>query len=119
MRNRDKKGYPQFVGRIIAWKSSHYKKSKIFYVRVAGFDYHIGFTFVDVDNDNDNFSCYNGPLSPNGMFEVGDYDKAFEYALKVLRSNGVYVVDEINKVSRVDPNIFSNSLGMTECAFSV
>lgn len=114
MRERDKKGYPQFIGRIIEWKNNGYKKGKVFCVRVVGFDYHIGITFVDVNDNTQNFTCYNGPLSPNGKTSVCDYDKAFEYALNIMRTNGMYNVQDAFKVSGEE-----ETYGTLYCAFGV
>ena len=81
--SRYKEGYPQFVGRILEWKSSRFSKGQIQYVRVAGFDYDIGVTFVAVDNKEKNHTCLNGPLSPNrskkgeNHVPIEIYDKEF------------------------------------------
>ena len=119
LRKRDKKGYPQFVGRIIEWRNSGWENGKIQYVRVAGFDYDIGVTFVNVNDKTDNFTCLNGPLSPVRKKErcvsIPQYEKEFEYALTVLRTNSIYDVDEKNKLTGSRQLGF----GMAGCAFGV
>lgn len=105
MRTRDKRDHKKFTGRVITWVSSCVDRRKPYQVRVVGVNYHIGVTFVNVDDPNDFFTCINGPLTPEGKDKLKipgklkQYEKEFQYVLDTLRSGAVYDVDIKKKVT--------------------
>jgi len=117
MRTRDKKSFPQHEGTILQYKYSRRKKGKIFYVKVAGMDYNIGYTLVDADDPTDIRTCFNGPLSPNidDRDSKDEYDIAFGYLLECLREKKIYDVDYRRNLQ----GMFFSGGSMSSCAFGV
>ena len=114
MRNRDKKSFPHFEGRIIQWSSPRVGNGRIRYVRIIGCDYHIGYTLVNAEDSSANYTCVNGPLSPNSSkVDLEEYEKNFQYFLDVVRGNKVYDVAE--KMRILGKPIQEGS--MANCAF--
>jgi hypothetical protein len=123
MRERDKKSYPQFEGRLIKWINSNFNEGKPIYGRVVGADYHIGVTIVNDSNPDQYLTCSNGPGSVQGKVKIENvdrymekYDIGFQFFLNVMRSNGVYNVDE--KKDTLDVKGFSQSGKMSTCSYS-
>lgn len=124
LRERDKKSYPQFEGRIIKWVHPE-DENTTHYARVAGCDYHIGVTLVEDANPNHRLSCFNGPSSADGMRKMEDvenylekYDVNFKYFLDVMRSNGVYNVQERKEnLKKAGYQVPSPSGRMASCSF--
>lgn len=120
MRERDKKSHTHLEGRIITWKNDGLDGGRIFFSRVVGCDYHIGLTIVDATTPERNLTCFNGPLSKSGREKFNgipgyqeSYDKKFEYALKVIRSNGLYDT----QVKRVLVGQTGSAGYMNSCSF--
>jgi len=116
MRTRDKKSFPHLEGTILQWQHKNAKNGKIVYVKIAACDYDIGFTLVNAEDPKDNFTCVNGPLSPNKKSFRGyeRYDKTFQYLLDCVRNKKIYNIQEKNEIIKFNPNQGS----MASCAFS-
>ena len=126
MRKRDKKSFPKYEGKIIEWSNPGYNDGEIVQVKIAGCDYHIGYTLINPNDSDDFYTCMNGPCSPQAK-EKSDkwddaqqkrYDKQFEYLLNCIRNNKVYDVGEMYKFEgRSQGMRFGDGPTASSCSF--